>query len=480
MLGTIIKKEILENILSFRFVLFLLICAILIPLAMYVNDVGYQKNLRDYDEQLRLANQDASTLQMGDLMGGRVHLKGFRHPSALSVIAQGLENILPRYYEFNQDGYKQGDASVAEQSTLSAQGKLDFSFIIQIIISLIVMLFASDVISGEKELGTLRVTLSNSLPRDILLLGKLIGGYLSVWIPFTIAFIVGALMLVIRSFPVFAPEIGMKFVLIFFLSSIFIFAYFVIGMMVSASSIRSRTALVAILLGWAFLQLIVPKASDMIASAIYPVRTETAISLQTSLLTNSLETEKAKEKGREYVAIMGGMEAMNNQQQDSPQQARWNEVEKQIDQKYADEKARRMAEITEGHAREKKVQESIALGLSLISPSAAFYHIITDMCGTGELAKSKYIDAVKQHQNSLESAVFSSVKRTMMTTPDGKTMMRFSAQPVDFKTLPNFSIPGITAGEIFKDNLANMLSIVFWMIVPFGIAYVRFLKYDVR
>jgi ABC-type transport system involved in multi-copper enzyme maturation permease subunit len=52
-------------------------------------------------------------------------------------------------------------------------------------------MFVFDAICGEKERGTLKVLLSNSVPRDLVLLGKWIGGYISLAIPFLIALLGG-------------------------------------------------------------------------------------------------------------------------------------------------------------------------------------------------------------------------------------------------------------------------------------------------
>ena len=51
MINTIIKKELQENIFSYRFPLFALLCVVLIPLSMFVNNAQYAKHLRDYGEQ---------------------------------------------------------------------------------------------------------------------------------------------------------------------------------------------------------------------------------------------------------------------------------------------------------------------------------------------------------------------------------------------------------------------------------------------
>ncbi len=480
MLSTIIKKEILENIFSYRFPLFLIICAILIPLGIYVNKLDYTKRVADYNEQSRLAAEAASTAQMQDVMAGTMNLKGFRQPSQLSVFALGFENTLPKYYEFRQGGYKAGETSVRDESVLSIAGRFDFLFILQMIISLIVLLFASDVVSGEKESGTLRGIFSNDVSRDTLLLGKISGGYLSAWLPFLVAFLIGMLILMITGFPPLAGRIPVKIIFIFLISSLFILAYYSLGIMISTTAHKTRTALVMILLLWGLLQLIIPKMSDMVASLVHPVRTETALSLERSLIAGSMDDEMAKELGRQYMAIFGTSEMRMGQPENTPEQARWAAVKKDIEQKYQDLKTQQLKAIDDAYLQEKATQEAIATNLSFLSPSAAFARLLTDVCSTGEIEKSKYLTAVRTQQAALDDELFGRVKRTMLRFPDGRTALTFSAEPINFKSLPLFALSPTSLGEVFKSDWLSIVSLIFWLIVPFAVAYVRFLRYDVR
>ena len=62
----------------------------------------------------------------------------------------------------------------------------------------------------------------------------------------------------------------------------------------------------------------------------------------------------------------------------------------------------------------------------------------------------------------------------------GGTSLRFSVQPVDFRKLPKFSVASTSLAETFKENWRSLVSLAFWLIAPFAVAYVRFLRYDVR
>lgn len=480
---TIVKKELLETIFSYRFPLFAVICLLLVPLGMAVNEAAYAKRVRDYSDQVRLADEAAAAIKIQDIMSGTVAIRGFRRPAPLSVFTQGFESTLPRYYEFTQDGFKPGESASDDETILSVQGKVDFVFLVQMVISLIAMLFASDMVSGEKESGTLRAMLANSLPRDSLLAGKIGGGFLALWVPFLLAFLFGAVVLMLSAFPLSGGDTAVRVLIVFLATSVFILTYFTVGIAVSTSTSKARTSLVAILIIWAAFQMIVPRLGDMIARLVHPVRTETQVSLQKSLLVRSLDMEQAKELGRQWDLIFGSMsqEARNKQDNpDTPENKKWGPIRDDIQLRAREKKSQQLAAIDETYAQEKRRQLGLAVNLSLVSPSAAFARFIADVCGTGELERARYLEAVRAHQKALDNELFSKVKRTLMIHGGGNLTMAFSAQPVDASKLPRFSITPATIGETVRANARSLVSLLVWLIAPFAFAYVKFRKYDVR
>jgi ABC-type transport system involved in multi-copper enzyme maturation permease subunit len=480
-LRTIIKKELLENLLTYRFPLFFVICAALVPTSLYVNSLDYAKRLSEHNEQTRLANDALGASRMWEIHMGTIPIKGFRRPAPLSIFATGFESSLPRYYEFLADGYKAGETSVADESILSVSGRFDFVFIIQMVVSLMVLLLASDLVAGEKELGTLRGVLSNSVPRHIILIGKLLGGFFAVWLPFAIAFLIGCIVLSITPFPLSDGQIALRVVVIFLAASLFILSYFTLGLMVSASASRTRTTLVAILLVWIFFQLVIPKVSDMVASVLYPIRTETVVSMQKSLIVKSLDEEKAKLLGKQYETIFGKGAAFTNDLPQGPGLNEWTSSKNNTDREYRDRKAEQLRQVEDGYRREKRAQLSIAGSLSLVSPSAAFTRFLTDLCGTGEIDKEKYQAAVKAHQQTLDAELYSHVNKTTLILPGGGSGSSSSIDKfVDLKTLPEFSMTRASFSEVLAGNAGSLISIAFWLVAPFAVAYVKFLRYDVR
>jgi ABC-type transport system involved in multi-copper enzyme maturation permease subunit len=481
MYRVLIRKEILENILSYRFPLFLIILVLLIPTSLYVNELEYGRRVSDYREQLRLSDESLRSSRLIDVHMGAIPLKGFHPPAPLSVFASGFGNSLPRYYEFQPAGPKEGESSVGDESVLSVLGRFDFLFIVQMVVSLIVLLFASDLVTAEKELGTLRGMLSNSVARPTILLAKLVGGFLAVWLPFVIAFLLGMIVLSAASFPVLSGPILPRLLLVFAGTSLFILTYFALGLLASASTGRGRAALVASLLIWIVLQLVVPKVSDMAASVVYPVQTETVVSLQRSMIARTLDEEKGKLLGREYERIFGRGAPLTTDPTPRPGVEEWNTIKKDAERRFAGRKSEQLRQVADAHRREKQVQRSIANAISLLSPGAAFTRLITDICATGDMEKAKYLDAVTSHQQALDAALFSHISKTTLIFPGGGTASASSIDElVDLKTLPGFSIGEASLGEVLTGNWESLLSIVFWLLAAFTLSHVRFLGYDVR
>ena len=63
----------------------------------------------------------------------------------------------------------------------------DLGYVVNIVVSLLALMFVFDAICGEKERGTLKIVLANAVPRDSIILGKWIGGFVSLTAPFLVS-----------------------------------------------------------------------------------------------------------------------------------------------------------------------------------------------------------------------------------------------------------------------------------------------------
>ena len=247
MLMTLIQKEIRHYIVSVRFVALLVMCLLLVPLTLHINYRNYLQNQVNYQESIKLSVAEINDAlhPLRDPPAPDVEFsKLFLEPTPLSVFAKGLEESLPSYLGMTRNGVKQGSMSLGEAPLSSALGNLDFLFVVSTVFSLLALLFTFDAVAREREAGTLRITLSNALPRDLFLWSKLIGGYIVFVVPFLVAFLLGLLLLVSQGFPLGESDIFLRVLSLTLVSLLYIGVFFAIGTVISTYLDNSKTALI--------------------------------------------------------------------------------------------------------------------------------------------------------------------------------------------------------------------------------------------
>ena len=224
---TLIQKEMMHHILSVRFVALLLMCLLLIPLTLSINYRSYRQDLVDYQEAVKLANIEEKTMNPKMPLEPEVEVsKLILKPTPLSVFAKGLEDSLPSYLGMTRNGITPGIPSTFSAPLSQLLGHLDFLFVVSTVFSLLALLFTFDVVAGEREVGTIRITLSNAVPRDLFLWGKLIGGYLVFVVPFLVSFLFGLFLLVWQGFPLDTPDIFPRVISLTAISLLYIGVFF--------------------------------------------------------------------------------------------------------------------------------------------------------------------------------------------------------------------------------------------------------------
>ena len=303
MLMTLIQKEIMHHILSVRFIALLLMCALLIPLTLSINYRRYSQNLTDYQESVKRARTEAKENPPNAQDPNTEVSKFFLKPTPLSVFANGIEEALPTYLGMTRNGVRQGSAGISQASVAYALGNLDFLFIVGTVFSLLALLFTSDAVAGEREAGTLRINLSNPLPRDVFLWSKLIGGYIVFVVPFLVSFLLGLLLIVWQGFPLGELNIAMPVFGLTLISLLYIAVFFAIGVAISTYLDNSKTALIVAFTFWVFAVLIAPRGAFVVAKLVAPTRTQQAVYMEKAALHNNLTKDK-QDKINKKVALV--------------------------------------------------------------------------------------------------------------------------------------------------------------------------------
>ena len=280
MLRDIIYKELLDTISSLKFVFTFLLCTVLVLLAVFTGINNYRAELREYHASVALNRSNLESQPNYMTLAGY----GFtvtKTPQVLSTIVTGVQNAVGKSAKVSTNiDPGLGDSKYSSSPAFAIFGELDLTFIVRIVLSLLAILFTFDAISGEKERGTLKLALANSLPRDRLILGKAIGSFISLILPLIIPLIIALLILTIYPDVNLLREDWLRIGLIFLMFILYISVFFTLGLFVSARTLRSSTSLLVLLMVWVTFVTIIPKAAVITAGVISPVPSAQEIAAQ--------------------------------------------------------------------------------------------------------------------------------------------------------------------------------------------------------
>ncbi|RKU31878.1 hypothetical protein C6499_03930 [Candidatus Poribacteria bacterium] len=471
MLMTLIQKEMMHHILSVRFVALLVMCLLLIPITLSINHRNYRQNLVDYQEAVKLANIEETTINPQMELKPELEVsKFFLKPSPLSVFANGLGDALPSYLGMTRNGIVQGASSLVSDSLSYLLGHLDFLFLVSTVFSLLALLFTFDVVAGEREAGTLRITLANSLPRDIFLWSKLIGGYLVFVVPFLVSFLFGLLVLVWQGFPLGEPEIFPRVLSLTLVSLLYIGVFFAIGTVISTYLDNSKTALIVAFTVWVFAVLITPRVGFIAAKFIAPTQTSQSIYLEKTALRENFNAEleaRKKEIHQEFwkdrpqssfeEQIAGGLE-MDKQVQP---------LEEEFRQKFKDS----ADEIDRRYKRSKTRQEGVGETLSRITPTSSLIYVATNLTQTGKIKRNNYFQAGDRYYDALDTDLFSKVLDyiSMRTMRPEDTVKITQPSPLETPTLT----------ETLRQSTVDVLLLCFFAVILTTVAFLKFFRSDI-
>ena len=475
MLITLIQKEMMHHILSARFIALLVMCALLIPLNFHINYHRYLQRQIDYQEAVKKENnkdpveQPWTRRQVTDpnLAVSKLILK----PAPLSVFGTGLESALPSYLGMTRNGIQRGEAALSTAPIAFLFGHLDFVFVVSTVFSLLALLFTFDAVAGEKEAGTVRVTLANALPRDIFLWSKLIGGYLIFIIPFLVSLIIGLLLLVSQGFPLAETDIFPRLLWLIFVSLLYIGVFFAVGAVISIYFDSSKTALIVAFTIWVFAVLILPRVGFLAAQVVAPAPTAESVYREKAAhraeSRASLEAERNKigSKLIQDMNIMSGvsmvgvgpdfMEKINEKMSPMEEAARlkYRDFASQLDGRYQ---------------RERKHQDQIGIKLSRITPTASFIALATDATQTGQVKRDTYFQTGERYYEMLDAEMFSKMSEGGMTEKEGI-----------LSPMPPPPLVKLTLEEMLQHAAIDLLLLSFFAGALMTVAFLKFFRLDI-
>ena len=464
----LIQKEMMHHILSVRFVALLLMCVLLIPLTLSINYESYRQDLVDYHEAVKLANIEEKTVNPKMPLEPEVEVsKVIFKPAPLSVFAKGLEDSLPSYLGMTRNGITQGPPPTFSAPLSQLLGHLDFLFVVGTVFSLLALLFTFDAVAGERETGTIRITLSNAVPRDLFLWSKLVGSYLVFVISFLVSFLFGLLLLVWQGFPLGEPDIFSRVLGLTSISLLYIAVFFAIGTVISTYLDSAKTALIVAFTVWVFAVLITPRLGFLAAKVIAPARTAQSVYMEKKALRDDLKADLEKQKMKLIREI-----PPDDQGRIIVTGEKMSELMKPVEEEHRLKFQDHVNRLDQDYKRETKRQEQAGEMLSRITPTSSLIYLATSLTQTGKIQRSNYLQTGDRYYDMLYTDLFSKIddyaaRRVYNPATDIVTI----TQPPPLET--------DTLAETLRQSVVDVLLLCFFAVVLTTVSFLKFFRLDI-
>jgi ABC-type transport system involved in multi-copper enzyme maturation permease subunit len=477
MVNALLRKEIHNHILSFRFSAVFVMLLVIVPATVLIltNDT-----IRKQDEFSRRQTEIQN------------YLSRYAHFNRLANVIQPSQPPLP-FYALVRGLSADMNMNTFDNDPLPIMfPMIDLTFILAILLSLAALIFSYDAISGEKEDGTLKLMLANGISRSKIILAKIVGCVATLLIPFLLSLAVGMLFLL------FNPRVAWKgsdwgaLAMILLGALIYLGFFSGLGILISSRHAASSSSILTSLFVWVLFVLVVPNLSPYVASLLRPTPSVIKIGREVDRLTDvdrdDLGRRLEKEKSAALLKTYPVLESVSRMSEAEIKTKITQNPE--FDRAYAllrkeREAAWREANVIQGakadvlrEDRNKKeaAQTRLSIGLSMISPLAAFTYLTADLSNTGRRNQTHFETLSKAWWRSYGEYM----DRRMESMRRENPTMDLWNTAVDVRDMPRFAYKEEDLAARIKGVSGPLLLLIGLTLAVFAAAYASFIRYDAR
>jgi len=438
----IIKREILEYFKSSKFLIGLLLTVVLITISTVINIEDYQQRRQDYLD----ANKDAEK---------RFRVEIFREPQVLSTLVQGKDRKLGNRLEYSYlnlptrtSGYM-GFAS-QHQQYFSGFAAVDFAFVVRVVLSLLVIFLAYNAVSEEKVRGTLKLALSNYLPRDQLILGKFFGGLFVILGSLLFATLIAIFIMMIHPSISLTATVLIRIASMFGISALFLICFYTITLFVSVSANRPTISLLILLQIWIFLIVIYPNLGVVLSKQLIKLPSPEQISQQKVASFEPYQDEYIKSRDAFTEMVQNGKSDNEIQLKNVELAAKRTEMWYQVDKDFVDRLTYQM---------------KLAQNISILSPAVLY-----------DMAIQRYAQTdIVEFESFMEGIV-----RNWHKYVDRYKLRYTDLEAYRIEKFPEFSYLSDPIEKSLAATLPQWIIMFLFSLLFFVLCYVKFLRKDVR
>ena len=457
MLREIIWRELLDHLQSLRFALTLLLVIVLMLTGsvLYIHD--YRQQVADYgenvSENLDLLKKKAEK-DLHEVVSDPPNLLIYRSPSPLGFIAEGHEKDLPNAFAVDAFELVGPQTILRRNYTLQRFDALDWVFTVGVILSFAAFAMTYDSISGEAETGTLRLCLSNSLPRATLLFGKYSGTIISLAIPLIIGICMNTLIIALFGVLPFESTYWLQIGGVVLFSVLYISVFATLGLLISCLTRSSSVSLVLLLLVWVCFVVFIPRTGGLLASRLAELPDEKTIVRRANETMH--EIRKRYGEGRFSLHWSRGEPLMRSAKIADAQQAIYNEYRQQ-----------------------QLHQVKLAQNISRISPTAIYQTGCEALVGTGIKHYDRFFKKAIDYRHSLLQFTYEEYPFNPNIFLEDAERQKLREVQMSLDKIPKFDDTRSDVSTSFAEAGLDILLLFLFNMVFFTGAFLSFVRYDV-
>ena len=506
----IAKREFTENIFSHRLFIGLVVCLALFVASTYVLMEDYEKRLSVHNAaeiEHRNALEEVKVYSY-------LQLDVAKPPEPLSVICLGMERQLGSTVKVSyEDVPTEAKILGGGNPLLNVFAAVDGVLMVQIAFSLFVISIAYDVICGERENGTLALVASNPVSKYHILIGKYLGGMVSLLVPLAMGWIAAALLINLNPIIEFHTAEWSRFTLLFAALALYLSIFFLLSMLVSAITHRSARALVWLLFLWIVIVFIIPNGAVYIAKQVRPIPSKAVVNVESAAIETAFR-EKIRDYGAKHRSgsyftsersvISGNLPFAFHVLTGSREAMRWYLEGAKFYIPHRIEYAEQIGNLHQEYYRSLKRQTVLAENLSRLSPAWVYYNISAGLSGTDLRRHERFIQQAQDYRKTLmtymqEQGAFSSINwftsvnindmpsQAGLVASDGDAFFANvtpkswdDVEPLDLSGMPVFTSRSAWGNTALGGAFPDLVYLIFLNILLFLVTGAMFLKGEVR
>ncbi len=488
MFTTVVMKELKGILLSQKFALTFGVVSVLILMSIVAGISEFTAGARQYDTAVQLAEQQLR--EASNWMA--ISARALRPPDPLVVFVSGVHNDIGRLSSINgHEAVKLLNSVYADDPIFAVFRSLDLMFIVQVVLSLFAILFTYDAITGERESGTLQLSLANPLPRRTFILAKATGIWAGLLLSLSVPMILGLLVVSLAGVPLSDSDwmrIGALFV-----GSLLYFTVWVAGGIAVSTWTRTPSAsFMACLVLWIATVLILPRVGVLAAEQLVGVPTVAEVDAQKDGFEKAAWEKQMAGLSERWKKREEAMQGFSKEQREAYRDAhmwQWMQEEDAGRKAVQTEIDAYGLRLQEDLRNKRSAQERLAFTLARTSPAAIYQLASMQIARTSVTLKNATETSMEEYRSQFTAHVEKKQQESGGTggfkiTVDSEKGFSFSSPrergTLDISDLPRYQWNPTPVGQLLADAGWDGLLLAVFALASLALAVIGFHRYDVR